>query len=54
MKKQAISNSIKLVYNENEKSKLNFIRFLVNYFIDNQMSEVNLKDGNFSERNKKD
>lgn len=44
MKKQSISNTIELVYSENENSKLNFIKFLVDYFIDNHISEVNIRN----------
>lgn len=54
MKKKSISSSIELVFNETEKTKLKFMKFLVDYFINNHISEVNLKHGKFSGENEND
>jgi len=38
---------------ESNDKRLEFIKFIVNYFIDNQMSEVNLKYEEFSRKAKR-
>ncbi|QZY53894.1 hypothetical protein [Crassaminicella profunda] len=53
MKKQSISSTIELVYSENENAKLNFIKFMVDYFMDHHIAEVNMYDNQFSTSNKK-
>lgn len=53
MKKESISSTIELVYSENENAKLNFIKFMVDYFMDHHMAEVSMHDTKFSTSNKR-
>ena len=40
MKNRVLSDTIEVIFNESESSKLKFIRFLVDYFIENHITEV--------------
>lgn len=48
MKKNNTDNIV-IKHNESKQKRLEFINFLVSYFIEYQMSEVNLKYEKFSE-----